>query len=398
MRDVAKIDEAVKGAATELIHAGEVQRGDAMPLTTPIYETTTFVFDNAAEVLAYNEGRSDKFLYSRYTNPTVVSVEAKLAVLDRTEAALLFSSGMGATTTIVMALLEKGDEVLCGSAIYGGTLHLLNDLLTRFGIAPRFISLDDLANLERVISDRTRLVWFETPINPTLRCVDIRRIAEACRARGVTSVIDNTFASPINQQPLALGIDLAMQSATKYLNGHSDVTGGMVSGTKKLLAPIEKARRLVGTVMDPQPAFSLGRGLKTLPLRVAQHNANARAVADFLAADRRVSQVYYPGLPSHPDHEIARRQMSGFGGMVCFDLDGRYDRAERFYDRLKIVKRAASLGGIESLISMPVLTSQWGHTEEQLRAAGVTKGMLRLSVGLEDVADLIADLDQALAN
>jgi len=395
---VAKIDDAVKGAATELIHAGEVQRGDAMPLTTPIYETTTFVFDNAAQVLAYNEGRSDKFLYSRYTNPTVVSVEAKLAVLDRTEAALLFSSGMGATTTILMALLEKGDEVLCGSAIYGGTLHLLNDLLTRFGIAPRFISLDDLANLERVISDRTRLVWFETPINPTLRCVDIRRIAETCRARGVTSVIDNTFASPINQQPLALGIDLAMQSATKYLNGHSDVTGGMVSGTNKLLAPIEKARRLVGTVMDPQPAFSLGRGLKTLPLRVAQHNANARAVADFLAADRRVSQVYYPGLPSHPDHEIARRQRSGFGGMVCFDLDGRYDRAERFYDRLKIVKRAASLGGIESLISMPVLTSQWGHTEEQLRAAGVTKGMLRLSVGLEDVADLIADLDQALAN
>jgi cystathionine beta-lyase/cystathionine gamma-synthase len=395
---VAKIEDAVKGAATELIHAGEVARGDAVPLTTPIYETTTFVFENAQEVVDYNEGRSGKFLYSRYTNPTVVSVEAKLAVLDRTEAALLFSSGMGATATILMALLEKGDEVLCGAAIYGGTLHLLQDLLARFGIVPRFISLDDLGNLERAFSDRTRLVWFETPINPTLRCVDIRRVAEACRARGVTSVIDNTFASPINQQPLALGVDLAMQSATKYLNGHSDVTGGTVSGSKKLLAPIEKARRLVGTVIDPQPAFALGRGLKTLPLRIAQHNANARAVADFLAADRRVSQVYYPGLPSHPDHEIATRQMSGFGGMVCFDLDGRYDRAERAYDRLKVIKRAASLGGIESLISMPVLTSQWGHTDEQLRAAGVTKGMLRLSVGLEDVADLIADLDQALSN
>jgi cystathionine beta-lyase/cystathionine gamma-synthase len=395
---MAKIEAAVKGAATELIHAGEVERGDAVPLTTPIYETTTFVFDSAAEVVAYNEGRSAKFLYSRYTNPTVVSVEAKLAVLDRTEAALLFSSGMGATTTILMALLEQGDEVLCGSAIYGGTLHLLQDLLARFGIVPRFISLDDLGNLERVFSDRTRLVWFETPINPTLRCVDIRRIADACRARGVTSVVDNTFASPINQQPLALGIDLAMQSATKYLNGHSDVTGGMVAGPKKLLAPIEKARRLVGTVMDPQPAFSLGRGLKTLPLRVAQHNANARMVAEFLAADRRVSQVYYPGLPSHPDHDVAKRQMAGFGGMVCFDLDGRYDRAERLYDRLRIIKRAASLGGIESLISMPVLTSQWGHTDEQLRAAGVTKGMLRLSVGLEDVEDLIADLDQALSN
>jgi cystathionine beta-lyase/cystathionine gamma-synthase len=388
----------MKGPATELIHAGEVDRGMAVPLTTPIYETTTFVFDNAQEVVAYNEGRSSKFLYSRYTNPTVVSVEQKLAALDRTEAALTFSSGMGATATILMAHLKAGDEVLCGAAIYGGTLHLLQDMLARFGIAPRFISLDELATLERVITDRTRVVWFESPINPTLRCVDVRRVAEACRSRGVTSVIDNTFASSINQQPLALGVDLAMQSATKYLNGHSDVTGGVVTGSKALVAPIEKARRLLGTVMDPHPAYALGRGLKTLPLRVAQHNANARTVADFLAADRRVSHVFYPGLPSHPDHEIARRQMTGFGGMVCFDLDGRFDRAERVYDRLQIVKRAASLGGIESLISMPVLTSQWGHSDEQLRAAGVTRGMLRLSVGLEDAADLIADLDQALGN
>jgi len=212
----------------------------------------------------------------------------------------------------------------------------------------------------------------------------------------VLSVIDNTFASPINQQPLALGVDLAMQSATKYLNGHSDVTGGVVTGSAALVAPIEKARRMVGTVMDPHPAYALGRGLKTLPLRVARHNANAQTVAEFLAQDRRVSQVYYPGLPSHPDHAIATRQMTGFGGMVCFDLDGRYDRAEQVYNRLKVIKRAASLGGVESLISMPVLTSQWGHTDEQLRQAGVTKGMLRLSVGLEDAADLIADLDQSL--
>jgi len=386
----------MKGAATELIHAGEVDRGVATPLTTPIYETTTFVFDNAQEVAAYNEGRSARFLYSRYTNPTVVSVEQKLAAVDHAEAALVFSSGMGATATILLAHLKAGDEILCGAAIYGGTLHLLHDLLAKLGIGPRFISLDELANLERVFTDRTRMVWFESPINPTLRCVDIRRVSEACRARGVTSVIDNTFASPINQLPLALGIDLAMQSATKYLNGHSDVTGGVVTGSKALVAPIEKARRLVGTVMDPQPAYALGRGLKTLPLRVAKHNANAQAVAEFLESDRRVSQVYYPGLTSHPDHEIAERQMSGFGGMVCFDLDGRYDRAERVYDRLQIVKRAASLGGIESLISMPVLTSQWGHSDEQLRAAGVTRGMLRLSVGLEDAVDLIADLDQAL--
>ena len=388
----------MKGPATELIHAGETDLCAAVPLTTPIYETTTFVFDAAQEVLAYNEGRSQKYLYSRYANPTIVSVEKKLAAIDRAEAALAFSSGMGATTTILMALVKAGDEVVCSSAIYGGTLHLLTDLLTHFGIQARFVSLEQLDSPDQVLSDRTRVLWFESPINPTLRCVDVARVARACRARGVLSVIDNTFASPINQQPLAMGVDLAMQSATKYLNGHSDVTGGTVAGSKDLVDRIGKARRLLGTVMDPYPAYALGRGLKTLPLRVARHNANAQAVAEFLAQDRRVSQVYYPGLASHPDHEIARRQMTGFGGMVCFDLDGRYERAAGVYDRLQVIKRAASLGGVESLVSMPVLTSQWGHTDEQLRAAGVTRGMLRLSVGLEDAADVIADLDQALGD
>jgi methionine-gamma-lyase len=386
----------MKGPATELIHAGEVDRGDAVPLTTPIYETTTFVFENAAEVVAYNEGRSAKYLYSRYTNPTVVATERKLAAIDRAEAALLFSSGQGATTTILMTHARAGDEIVCSAAIYGGTLHLLQDVLARFGVTPRFVPLEAFASPDRIITDRTRVVWFESPINPTLRCIDVKRVADACRARNVLSVLDNTFASSANQQPLALGIDLSMQSVTKYLNGHSDVTGGVVTGSSALVAPIEKARRMVGTVMDPHPAYALGRGLKTFPLRLARHNANAAAVADFLSHDRRVSQVYYPGLPSHPDHEIAKRQMSGFGGMVCFDLGGEYERAAAVYDRLQVIKRAASLGGVESLISMPVLTSQWGHTDAQLREAGVTRGMLRLSVGLEDAADLIADLDQAL--
>jgi cystathionine beta-lyase/cystathionine gamma-synthase len=387
----------MRGPATELIHAGEVDRGMPVPLTTPIYETTTFIFDSAKEVAEYNSGRSSKYLYSRYSNPTITAVERKLAALDRTESALLFSSGQGATTTILMAHLKAGDEIVCSAAIYGGTLHLLADVLGRFGVLPRFVPLDALATPDRLFSDRTRIVWFESPINPTLRCVDVKAIADACRGRGVLSIIDNTFASPINQQPLALGIDLAMQSATKYLNGHSDVTGGVVTGSGALVAPIEKARRMLGTVMDPHPAYALGRGLKTLPLRVARHNASAQSVAEFLAQDRRVTQVYYPGLASHPDHDIAKRQMSGFGGMVCFDLGGRYDRAEGLYDRLKLIKRAASLGGVESLISMPVLTSQWGHSDDQLRDAGVTKGMLRLSVGLEDAADLIEDLDQALS-
>ena len=381
---------------TDLLHASHVVPGTAAPLTTPIFETTTFVFESAADVLAYNNGTSSKYLYTRYGNPTVVAVEQTLAQLDGTERALLFSSGMAAIATTLMGHLKAGDEVLCAAAIYGGTLHLLEDLLSRFGIHTRFVSPAELSALDTVISERTRMVWFETPTNPTLRCVDIRAVADACRARGVLSVIDNTFASPINQQPLGLGVDLSMQSATKYLNGHSDVTAGMVAGPAALIAPIERARRLLGTILDPAPAYALGRGLKTLALRVERQNANALAVATAMAADSRVSQVFYPGLTSHPEHALAARQMSGFGGMVCIDLHGDYDKAVRAFDRLTVIARAASLGGVESIVSMPVLTSQWGYTDAQLAAAGVTKGMLRLSIGLEDPADLIADLDQAL--
>jgi cystathionine beta-lyase/cystathionine gamma-synthase len=382
---------------TELIHERPGVTDAARPLTTPIYETTTFVFENAEDVRAYNEGRSSKYLYSRYGNPSVVAVEKKLAALEATEEALLFSSGQAATATAIMGLLRAGDEVVCSSAIYGGTLHLLEDLLVKFGIRPRFTSIEELARPETIISDATKLVWFESPINPTLRCVDIQKVAGACRARGALSVVDNTFASPLNQQPIALGVDLVMHSATKYLNGHSDVTAGVLAGPARLIDPISKARRLVGTVLDPRAASALGRGLKTLAVRVARQNATAMAVARSLANDRRVSAVYYPGLEQHPDHAIAARQMRGFGGMVTLDLGGSYERAARFFDRLCVIKRAASLGGVESLCSLPVLTSQYGHSDEALARAGVTKGMARLSIGLEDPADLIADLDQALA-
>lgn len=382
--------------STALVHGGNRISPLAEPLTLPIVETTTYVFGSAAEVIAYNEGRSEKFLYTRYGNPTVAAVEESLARLDGAERALLFSSGMAASATTLIGHLSAGDEVICAAAIYGGTLHLLQALLARFGITTRFVSMEELAAIEMVIGERTRVVWFETPTNPTLRCVDVRRVADGCRARGVLSVLDNTFASPINQQALALGVDLAMQSATKYLNGHSDVTAGVVSGPAHLLAPIEKARRLLGTILDPAPAYALGRGMKTLAVRVARQNATAQAVAEAMEADPRVSRVFYPGLASHPEHAIAGAQMTGFGGMVCIDLDGNYDRAVRTFDRLQVITRAASLGGVESIVSLPVLTSQWGYTDAQLAAAGVTKGMLRLSIGLEDAGDLIEDLRQAL--
>jgi len=381
--------------ATELIRGEGVSRS-AEPLTTPIYETTTFIFESADEVRAYNEGKSSKFLYTRYANPTITPVEEKIAALEGAEAALVLSSGQAATTTALMGLVAAGDEVVCSAAIYGGTLHLLADLLSKFGVKPRFVSLQELARPDSLFSPATKVVWFESPINPTLRCVDIAVVARACRARGVVSVVDNTFASPMNQQPIALGVDVVMHSATKYLNGHSDVTAGALAGPARLIAPMLDARKKLGTILDPYAAYALGRGLKTLSVRMERHNANAMAVARWLAADTRVAGVYYPGLEQHPDHAIAKKQMRGFGGMVCLDVGGGYDRAARFFDRLQVFRRAASLGGVESLCSLPVLTSQWGHTEEELERAGVTHSMARLSVGLEDAEDLIADLDQAL--
>jgi len=379
-----------------MIRKAEGVDRDADPLTTPIYETTTFVFQTAQEVREYNEGKSSKFLYSRYSNPTIVSVEKTIATLEGAETALLLSSGMAASSTALLGLLKAGDEVVCSAAIYGGTLHLLADLFPRYGIKARFVSIEELSRPDRVIGDATRIVWFESPINPTLRCVDIASIAAACRRKNVISVIDSTFASPINQRPIPMGVDLVMHSVTKYLNGHSDVTAGALCGPERLMKDVEKTRRLLGTVLDPQAAYSIGRGLKTLEVRVERHNANAMAIARWLENDGRVERVYYPGLESHPDHALAKKQMRGYGGMVCVDLGGGQDRAERFFDRLTVFKRAASLGGVESLCSLPVLTSQWGHSEEELAKAGVTRSMVRLSVGLEDPQDLIDDLDQAL--
>jgi len=381
---------------TRLVQRAKEPLANVDSLTLPIYETTTFVFTNAAEVEAYNQGKTSKYLYSRYENPTIVAVERTLAALEGAEAAILLSSGQAATTTALLALVSAGDEVVCSAAIYGGTLHLLTEIFARLGVAVRFERVDAFNSPGQLLSDRTRLVWFESPINPTLRCIDIAGVASVCRARQVLSVIDNTFASPVNQQPLALGVDLVMHSATKYLNGHTDVTAGVLAGGAALIERIEKARRRVGGILDPQPAYALGRGLKTLQVRVDRQNASARAIAEWLSRDRRVETVYYPGLPSHPDHEIAKRQMRGFGGMVCVDVGGGYETAARFFDRLQIFQRAASLGGVESLCSLPVLTSQWGHTDEELRKAGVTRSMARLSIGLEDPEDLIQDLDQAL--
>src|SRR6266540_3925628 len=268
--------------STAIIHGSTGGNRNAEPLTTPIYETTTFVFESAAEVRAFNEGKSKKFLYSRYGNPTTVAVEQTMARIEGAESAMLLASGMAATSTALLALLTAGDEVVCSAAIYGGTLHLLADLFKHYSITARFVTLEELRQPERVIGNRTKVLWFESPINPTLRCVDIAAIAAACKARNVTSIIDNTFASPFNQQPLAMGVDIVMESVTKYLNGHSDVTAGALAGPARLMKDIDKARKMLGGIVDPQAAYAIGRGLKTLSVRMERHNANGMAIARWL--------------------------------------------------------------------------------------------------------------------
>ena len=383
------------GPATRLIHTGE-RPPAAASLTVPIYETSTFVFDSAADVEAYAAGTKPAYLYSRYDNPTVVAVETKIAEIDGAEASLVFGSGMAAISTAIFGLLEAGDEVVCCAAIYGGTFHVLTSLASRFGVSTRFATLEEFRTPAALVGPKTKIVWFESPINPTLRVIDVRAVATACREAGVLSVMDNTFASAINQPVLGMGVDLSVQSVTKYLNGHSDVTGGVLSGRAGLIGRLAKTRRLLGGILDPLPAFALGRGMKTLTLRVARHNETALAIAQALHGHPALAAVHYPGLPSHPDHAVAKAQMSGFGGMVCIDLAGGQAAAFRAFDRLQLFQRAASLGGVESLCSLPILTSQFGLNDEALAKAGVTRGMMRLSVGLEDAADLIADLRQAI--
>jgi methionine-gamma-lyase len=279
---------------TEVLLAGEGLRDGAEPMVRPIYATSTFLFDSAADLEAYQEGKSSKYIYSRYANPSVQAVEEKLVALEAGEAALVTSSGMAAVSTALFGLLQANDEIVCSAAIYGGTLHVILDFFRKFGVKARFASLEELARPETLLSATTRLLWFESPINPTLRCVDIATIASACGARGVISVIDNTFASPVNQQPLGFGIDLVMHSATKYLNGHSDVTAGALVGSRALIDRLQSARKLFGGVLEPMAAYALARGMKTLGVRVARQNDSARRVAEWLEQRRGVSRVFYP--------------------------------------------------------------------------------------------------------
>jgi cystathionine gamma-synthase len=384
------------GAATLAIHSQQQKDAFGSP-HIPLYDTTTFTYPNTASLLEVTEGRRRAPLYSRYGhNPTLYALEETLAVLEGAEVAWAFASGMAAISTLLLSHGKRG--IACLGEVYGGTLSLLGQHLPELGINTHFLlEGHDPAALEHLLEAGVGLVYIETPTNPTLRLIDIAAVAEQAHRHGALVVVDSTFATPINQQPLALGADMVVHSATKYLGGHSDITAGVVMGSAKLLDPIWPWRQNLGCVLSPQVASLLSRSLRTLPLRVQRHNASAQAVAEALSGHPAIARVLYPGLASHPDHGLARRQMKGFGGMLTLEfVDGR-EPAAKVADQLTLFAIAPSLGGAESLVTQPCTTSHADLTAEERKRRGITEGMLRLSIGLEDVEDLLNDMHQAIA-
>ncbi len=380
--------------ATDCIHAGAIT--DERSVVTPIYQTTTFRFDSLGELAANVRGDLALDMYTRHSHPNYRVVEARLAAMEHAEAAVCFASGMAAITTAVLTFCKPGDNIVCFRDIYGGTYKLLHDFLPSFGITTTFVPTGDFAALDSAVTSRTRLLYCETPTNPLSRIVELRRFANVGTNRDIPTIVDNTWATPINQQPIEHGIDLVIHSATKYLGGHSDVLGGLVAGSREHVAEIRETLRITGGIMDPAAAFLLERGMKTLGVRMIQHNRNAHAIAELAASHPAVAAVYYPGLSTHRDHTVAAKQMSGFGGMLAIDLRGGWDAADRFCRTMRIGVLAVSLGAVETLVSPPSLTSHAPLSAEERAAQGITDGTLRLSIGVEDTADLIADFTAAL--
>ncbi|MTI62434.1 PLP-dependent aspartate aminotransferase family protein [Methylophaga sp.] len=381
--------------STQAIHSGQIDEPFGAAVS-PLYDSTTFSFTDTEALLEVVGGQKQAAFYTRYgMNPSITSLEQRLAALDRAESSLAYGSGMAAISSISLAFGRGG--IVCVGEIYGGTTVFLQQQASLLGINSRFIASGDDKALESTLEQGASLVYMETPANPTLKVIDIEKTAMLSHRHGARLVVDNTFATPINQQPLSLGADLALQSATKYLGGHSDLTAGVVSGRDQDITELNHWRKSLGQAIAPEIAHKLKRSLVTLPLRVERHNSNAQTLAEFLHQHPAVAQVYYPGLPSSPDHDLAARQMQGFGGMLSFDIKDSGSAARQFVDKLSLMKLAPSLGGAETLITQPVTSSHYGLPQQLLDEAGISERMIRLSVGLEAVQDLIRDLEQALA-
>lgn len=378
-----------RGQSTTSVHGGDRADELAGAAIAPIFQTSTF---------RYLKGPIDEhFIYTRWRNPTTEAVERKVAELEGTETALAFSSGMAAITTSLLSALSGGDHLIAQRELYGASFEFITRKLPGMGVKVDTLSVEKLDSIEERIGPNTRAIYLESPTNPLVRIADFASVARAARAHRVAVLMDSTFGSPINQRPNAHGVDVILHSATKYLNGHSDLIAGIAATDKGRAEKIWDGRKMFGGVMDPLQSYLLLRGLKTLALRMRAHNENGQAVAEFLQDHPKVQAVHYPGLKDHPDHALARKLMGGFGGVLSFEVDGGQERAESLLRSLEVIKVAPSLGGVDSLASMPIHTSHLFLSPEERRRAGIDEGLIRLSLGIEDAEDLKSDLDRALA-
>jgi methionine-gamma-lyase len=386
------------GDSTRSVHGTEKMDESTGSLVTPVYQTATFGFRKAEDVVKAVHGESGDYVYTRWDNPTTRVLETKLADLEAADRALFFSSGMAAISTAVLSQLRQGDHVLATRDLYGESYRLIRDVLPRFGVATDLVETMDLRAMREKVRPNTRVVYVETPTNPTLKLVDLRAAARIAHGVGALLFVDSTFASPLGQRPLSLGADLVLHSATKYLNGHSDVTAGAVAGGRRVVEKVAYMRRVFGGTLDPHAAYLILRGLKTLSVRYDKQTATAQALAEFLAAHRKVSKVNYPGLKDHPQHPLARRQMKkGFGAMLSFEVRGEMRDAMKFTESLRVATLGASLGGVETLVSQPATLTHAQLTPEERAKTGIPETLVRVSVGIEDEDDLIEDFSQALA-
>jgi cystathionine gamma-synthase len=384
------------GFGTAAVHAGEPRKKEGNALTTPIMQTATYTFADTQELRDHFEARIEREEYGRYGNPTQRIAEQKLAALEGAGDCLLVASGMAAVTTTLFAMLSRGAHVVVTDDSYRRTRQFLNQTLHRYGIECSTVRAGDYDAIAQAIRPNTRILISESPTNPYNRILDLERFADIGRRHRVKTIVDATFATPYNQRPLSYGIDLVLHSATKFLGGHNDLMAGAVLGSADLVDGIRSLQGVTGAVVDPFAAYLLIRGLKTLALRIERQNANAQAIAEFLEAHRKVRRVHYAGLPSHPEHAIAKKQMRGFGGVVSFEIEGDLDAASRVVDGCRIPRIAPSLGGVESLIEQPALMSFYELTTEERLQVGIKDNLIRYSVGIEDVQDLVADLEQSL--
>ena len=390
-----------KDLSTQVVHAGEKRVKPHNAITTPISQTSTYTFRNTQDLVDYMEAKLwgdeiEREEYGRYGNPTIATAEAKLAALDSGEAACLFSSGMAAVTTTLFTLLSQGGHVILTDDCYRRTRQFVTKFLARYGVESTQVPMGDYEALEAAIRPNTKVIVSESPTNPYLRVLDLEKLVAIAKKHNIKTVIDSTFATPINQRPLEFGVDFVVHSATKYLGGHNDLLAGVVVGSDYMIGAIKETQAMLGDVSDPNTAYLLIRGLKTLDLRVKRQNETADKLAHFLAKHPAVRRVYYPGLVSHPEYEVAIEQMTGFGGVVSFELDTDLEGAGRFIDEVEIPYIGPSLGGVETLIEQVALVSYYELSTEERAEIGISDSLIRLAVGIESADDLLADLAQAL--